>query len=287
MIRKVVIPAAGIGSRLVPATKEQPKEMLPIFAGDANGEPCLKPLLQLIFEQLYDAGFREFCFVVGRGKRAIEDHFTPDHDFISTLMSKGKTRLARSLEEFYSKIEKSKIIWINQPKPMGFGDAVLKAQSFVGDEEFLIHAGDTYIISNNNQHLKSLIDIHERLNSDVTFIVHEVDDPRKYGIIEGDEVDESIYRVMRVEEKPEVPPTNLAIMPVYIFHPVIFKALEVTPLGKGGELQLTDGIQKLIDWKLKIHAVKLSQKDTVLDIGTPQTYWEALQLSYSLLVNRK
>jgi len=105
LIRKVVVPAAGLGTRLFPATKEQPKEMLPIFSRSSNGDVCVKPLLQLVFEQLYNVGFREFCFVVGRGKRSIEDHFTPDFNSVVMLKNSGKGVRASDLDGFYEGIE--------------------------------------------------------------------------------------------------------------------------------------------------------------------------------------
>ncbi len=254
--------------------------MLPIFARLTNGDVGVKPLLQLVFEQLYDAGFREFCFVVGRGKRTIEDHFTPDLNCVIMLKDRGKDNQASDLESFYLKLKTSTILWVNQPEPKGFGDAVLLAQPFVQDEHCLVHAGDTYIFSRDAEHLKSLVKSHERLKADATFIVQEIADPRQYGIIRGKEMEKGVYRVVEAVEKPEKPPTNLAIMPIYIFHPVIFKALEKTPLGKGGEIQLTDAIQKLVEWDLNVCAVRLDPEEVRLDIGSPETYWEALSLSY-------
>ena len=280
MIRKVVVPAAGLGTRLFPATKEQPKEMLPIFSRLVNGDVGVKPLLQMVFEQLYDVGFREFCFVVGRGKRSIEDHFTPDHNSVVMLKSRGRGDQALDLDGFYTKLKTSTIIWVNQPEPRGFGDAVLMTRPFVQNESCLVHAGDTYIISKNAEHLTLLMKTHERLNADATFLVQEIEDPRQYGIIEGNEIEKRVYRVKAAVEKPEKPATNLAIMPIYIFHPVVFKALEKTAPGKGGEVQLTDAIQKLIEWGLNVCAVQLSSDDVRLDIGSPETYWEALSLSY-------
>lgn len=280
MIRKAVIPAAGLGTRLLPMTKEMPKEMLPLFIKSLNGQIYLKPLLQSVFEQLYDVGFQKFCFIIGRGKRAIEDHFTPDYEYIEILKNKGKENIVQNMKNFYKKIENSTLVWVNQPQPKGFGDAVLKAQSFVGDEPFLVHAGDTYIISNENQHFKNLMKFFEELKSDIIFLIHKVEDPRRYGIIESKKINDNIYEIKRVIEKPEKPLTNLAIMPVYIFHPVIFKAIEVTSPGVGKEIQLTDAIQKIIDWKLKVYALELKSNDIVLDIGNPETYWEAIKLSY-------
>lgn len=281
MIRKVVIPTAGLGTRLLPATKEQPKEMLSIFSRGLNGQICLKPLLQLVFEQLYDAGFREFCFIVGRGKRAIEDHFTPDYTYVDTLRRREKNDLADELEGFYQKVRGSSIVWVNQPTPRGFGDAVLQSKLFAGVEPILVHAGDTYIMSNQNQHVKRLVEISEKFDVDAVFMVQEIEDPRQYGVVEVEEVEHDVYRVKNAVEKPEKPPTNLAIMPIYVFRPVIFKAIEVTRPGKGEEIQLTDAIQKLIDWGLKVCAIKLDSNDIRLDIGTTETYWEALRLSYN------
>lgn len=280
MIQKVVIPAAGLGTRLLPATKEQPKEMLSIFALCSDGRVCLKPLVQLVFEQLYDTGFRKFCFIIGRGKRAIEDHFTPDYEYFNMLKNMSKTGMMRELQNFYDRIESSTMVWVNQPRPKGFGDAVLKTQPFVGDEAFLVQAGDTYITSSQNQHLKRLMEMHEEYGSDITFLVQEVEDPRQHGVVETEEEKTGIYKVNQVIEKPERPPTNLAIIPVYIFHPVIFKALETTRPGKGGEIQLTDAIQKVIEWGLKVYAVELDIHETRLDIGNPETYWDAIRLSY-------
>jgi len=280
MIRKVVVPAAGLGTRLFPATKEQPKEMLPIFSKLSNGGVGVKPLLQMVFEQLYDFGFREFCFVVGRGKRSIEDHFTPDHNSVAMLKNRRKNDQALDLDGFYTKLKTSTIVWVNQPEPKGFGDAVLMAQPFVQNELCLVHAGDTYIISKNSEHLKLLMRVYERLNADAVFLVQEIEDPRQHGVIKAKEVEKGVYKVETAIEKPEKPPTNLAIMPIYVFHPVIFEALERTNLGKGGEIQLTDAIKKLIELGLNVCAVQLSHNDVRLDIGSPETYWEALSLSH-------
>jgi UTP--glucose-1-phosphate uridylyltransferase len=286
MIQKVVIPSAGLGTRLFPATKEQPKEMLPIFSSSTNGDIAVKPLLQMVFEQLHDAGFREFCFVVGRGKRSIEDHFTPDTNSVSMLQSKGRNGPAIDLDSFYSKLKTSTIMWVNQPEARGFGNAVLMAQPFVQNERCLVHAGDTYIISKNTEHISRLISTYERLNADAAFIVQEIETPRQFGVIEAEEIENGVFKVSAAVEKPEKPPTNLAIMPIYVFNPVIFNALENTQPGKGDEIQLTDAIQKLIEWSLNVYAVKLSKDQIRLDIGSPETYWEALSLSYQYFCRR-
>lgn len=280
MIRKVIIPAAGLGTRLFPATKEQPKEMLPIFANSNSNGISVKPVVQLVFEQLHEAGLREFCFIVGRGKRGIEDHFTPDLDCIRTLEQKGKSGQATDLDKFYEKLNSSTIMWVNQPEAKGFGNAVMMAQPFVQNECCLVHAGDSCIISEDMDYIKQLLDAYERFNADAAFIVLEIENPKQYGIVEGEEVESGIFKVKKVVEKPDKPATNLAIMAMYIFNPNIFKALEATKPGKNGEIQLTDAIQKLVDWNLKVYAIKLDADYSHLDIGSPQRYWEALELSH-------
>ena len=280
MIRKVIVPAAGLGTRLFPATKEQPKEMLPIFSKAVNGDMSVKPVVQMVFEQLYDAGLREFCYVVGRGKRGIEDHFTPDINCVRNLEVMGKNGQASDLEDFYQKLDTSTIMYVNQPEPKGFGKAVLMAQPFVQNEQCLVHAGDSCIISKDMDYIKKLLNAYEKFNADAAFIALEIENPKQYGIVEGKEVEAGIFKVKTVVEKPEKPKTNLAIMAMYVFHPVIFKALEATTPGKNGEIQLTDAIQKLIDWKLSVYAVKLDKSYAHLDIGSPERYWEALELSY-------
>jgi UTP--glucose-1-phosphate uridylyltransferase len=246
----------------------------------------VKPVVQLVFEQLHDAGLREFCYVVGRGKRGIEDHFTPDMNCIKTLEGMGKNGQASDLEDFYGKLESSTIMWVNQPEPKGFGKAVLLAQPFVQNESCLVHAGDSCIISDDMDYLKKLLEAFERFDADAAFLVLEIENPTQYGIVEGDEIEPGTIRVKRVVEKPEKPATNLAIMAMYVFHPIIFKALEETKPGRNGEIQLTDAIQKLVDWGLKVYAVKLDRGYSHMDIGSPERYWEALELSYKQFCKR-
>jgi len=280
MIEKVVIPAAGLGTRLLSATKEQPKEMLPVFAVDRQRSLCVRPLVQLIFEQLFDFGARRFCFVVGRGKRAIEDHFTPDPAFIQDLNSRGRDSQATELGSFYKKIQESNIVWVNQPEPMGFGHAVLQAESLVSSGPFLVHAGDTHIISKAPTIVERLTRENARGSANATLTLQEVPDTSQYGVAEADETEKGNLIVKRVVEKPSKPRSNLAIMPLYIFNRNIFEALKATPPDKRGEIQLTDAIQNLIEMGSEVHAIKLREGDIRLDIGTPETYWEALQLSH-------
>jgi len=286
LITRAVIPAAGLGTRLLPATKEQPKEMLPIFAPSENGACIVKPLVQLVFEQLYDAGIREFCFIIGRGKRVIEDHFTQDHDYPTRLNGQGKNHLAADLSAFYRRLDDSNLVWINQPKPLGFGDAVLRAKKMLGDEEFLVHAGDTYIVSAQNEHLQGLLEVFETKIPEIAFIVKQMTDVSQRGVIEGSELSLGLYRVDAVVEKPEYAVSNLAIEPVYLFRPSIFDALETARPGKGGEIQLTDAIQTIIESGKKVIAWRLYDGSLRFDIGDPEGYWEALRLSHQHALTR-
>jgi UTP--glucose-1-phosphate uridylyltransferase len=279
MIRKAVITTAGEGTRMLPVTKEQPKEMLPLFDRSVNGGVCVKPLLQIVFEHLFEFGICNFCFITGRGKRSIEEHFTQDYAYLQSLRERGKTELAEELGNFYQMLDSSNIFWKYQPKPTGFGDAILLSEPFVQDEPFLVCAGDTYIQSPNNNCFKRLEATFEERDSDAIFLTFEVEDPKMYGVLEGEEIWEGIYKVRRVVEKPEKPPSNLSILPVYIFKPIIFRALEKIPYGERGEKELTDGIQKVIEWGFEVLAVKLNQDEKRLDIGNPEFYAEAVQLS--------
>lgn len=283
MIKKAVIPAAGLGTRLLTATKEQPKEMLPLFSTSSNGDLCLKPIVQLIFEQLCSYGVKEFCFIVGRGKRMIEDHFTPDYAFLDQLKALGKTNAAESLHRFYSMIEHSTIFWLNQPEPRGFGHAVSLSESFANHEPFLVHAGDSLIISNGSKHLDRLTKSFDE-NASSTMFTKVVEDPRQYGVVIGDpDVNEKLI-VKRLFEKPEHPESNIAIMPVYIFDGSIFHALRNTKPSKG-EMQLTDAIQRLVGEGKRVHALQLLENEVCLDIGTPVMYQHALETSYKYCLN--
>jgi UDP-glucose pyrophosphorylase len=281
VVKKVVITAAGLGTRLLPMTKELPKEMLAVYFKGDSGGILLKPLLQIIFEQLYDFGFRDFCFIVGRGKRAIEDHFTPDWDFVEKLNNKGKSNLANDLMKFYRRIETSSIIWINQPEPKGFGHAILMSKPFVKEDPFLACAGDTVIISKRKIFIEKMLEAFYIKKSNAVLLLQEVEDPRQYGVALSEKEDDK-YRIKKVVEKPQIPPSNKAIMPYYIFDSKIIEKLEKVQPGVGGEIQLTDAIQLMIDDNLKVYAVELDKEDLRFDIGTPETYWEALNFSYKI-----
>jgi UTP--glucose-1-phosphate uridylyltransferase len=277
VIKKVVIPAAGLGTRLLPMTKEFPKEMLPLFFKGKDDKVHLKPMLQAIFEQLYDEGFREFGFIVGRGKRAIEDHFTPDYSFVEYLKNKNKQELTSEMQEFYRKISDSTLVFINQPRPTGFADAVYQARVFTQNEPFLMHAGDDLVFSRNNHHLKRLMKIFEQRNADVVLLVEEVENPQKYGVVTGKEVKPYLFEVENVIEKPKKPISNLAVIALYVFKPVIYEGIERAKPDEKGEMQITDAIQVLLKRQCKVYALKLRPGERRMDIGTAEAYLETLK----------
>ena len=251
--------------------------MLPVFALGEDGRPCLKPMVQLIFEQLHASGFRDFFFIVGRGKRMIQDHFAPDREFVQRLRAHGKDTQAVQLETFYAKLAESNIVWVDQAEPKGFGDAVLRAEPLVAGDPFLVHAGDAYIFSKSPLPSR-LIDVHSKGAAQATLTVKRVEDPRQYGVAEVS--GRGVFNVNRVEEKPSRPTSKFAIMPIYIFTHTIFDALRVVAPGVGGEIQLTDAIQELIKKGQRVEALDLGEDDFRIDIGTPETYWEALGFAY-------
>lgn len=277
MLKKAVIPAAGLGTRLLPITKELPKEMLPIVALTKSGKLCMKPMLQAIFEQLYDVHFREFAFIVGKGKRAIEDHFSPDEDFIKYLENRNRKDNAEELQDFYRKINESNVVFINQPKPKGFGDAVGRAALFTGSEKFLMQAGDDLVISKNNNHLRRATETFEEYDADTLFLLEEVPDPRNYGVVTGKEIKPSIFRVTNVVEKPQKPESNLAIVALYMFKPIIYTAIKEVKPDKNGEIQLAEALRLLIEWNCKVFGLKLGSNEKRIDIGTAESYLEMLR----------
>lgn len=277
MVDTAVIPVAGLGTRLLTLTKDNPKEMVPIFTRSFN-ELALRPLIEHIFLHLFDSGIKNFFFIVGKKKRSIEDHFTPERNYQEYLKKKDHN-YRDILEDFYKKIEKSNIVWINQNSPRGFGAAILNAKEIVGSKPFLVHAGDAYV-RGNSKHIVKLIRTYERNQLDVIFYLKAIQNPKSYGIAEVSKINSEFFHVKRVEEKPKQPRSNLAIMPIYIFNSKIFDALLKIKPGFGNELQLTDAIQKIIDLRGTVRAVKFNKVDDCIDIGTPENYYHALSISY-------
>lgn len=272
-ITKTLITAAGMGTRLLPYTKEIPKEMMPIYSNTKAGKVILKPILQVIFESIYDFGVRDFCFVVGRGKRSIEDHFLTSDKNINSNQRK-------ELLDFFSKIQKSNLLYVQQSSAKGFGDAVYKGKSFAGNDNFLLHAGDDVILSKNNNHLKRLEEAFFKHDADMAFLVDRIKDPRKYGVIEGKKARDGVIMVTNLEEKPEKPKSNLAVIATYIFKPLIFEELKKVKPDKKGEVQLADAIQSIIKMRKTI-AVELKPNEKRIDVGTPESYIDCLKDSHT------
>ena len=272
-IRKTVITAAGKGMRLLPYTKETPKEMMPIYSKTENGKIVLKPILQIIYESIFDYGIKDFCFIVGRGKRSIEDHF------VMSEQENQKKIVNVELKKLYNKIQISNLVYVQQSTPRGFGDAVLKGKFFVGKDIFLLHAGDDVILSKNNNHLRRLEDAFFKYKADLAFLVTRINDPRSYGVIEGIKNRDGVINVEKLEEKPKKPKSNLAVIATYIFKPSIFQTLEKTKPNKKGEVQLADAIKKEIRVG-KAVAVELQKNEKRIDVGSPESYISCLKESY-------
>ncbi|RIO72508.1 UTP--glucose-1-phosphate uridylyltransferase [Mammaliicoccus sciuri] len=234
-IKKAIIPAAGLGTRFLPATKAMPKEMLPILD---------KPTIQYIVEEAARAGIEDIIIVTGKHKRAIEDHFDIQKELETTLYEKGKLEL---LDRVQYSTELANIFYVRQKEQKGLGHAIYTAKQFIGNEPFAVLLGDD-IVESDNPAIKQLMEQYEATGKSVIGVqtVHETETHR-YGIIEPNSQDERLYEVNRFVEKPEqgTAPSNLAIMGRYVLSPRIFDYLETQTEGSGGEIQLTDAIERL------------------------------------------
>ena len=269
MIRKAVIPAAGLGTRFLPVTKSMPKEMLPIID---------KPIIQFAVEEAIISGIEDIIIITGRGKRAIEDFFDTSPELESHLSQNKKYELLKEVKDISSLVD---IHYIRQKEPKGLGDAVLKAEKHVGDEPFAVLLGDD-IIKGAVPCIKQLMDVYQKYESSSAVIaVEEVKDVSKYGIIKikGKEIDldNSVYRIEDIIEKPslEEAPSNIGTVGRYILTPEIFDCIKETPLGKGNEIQLTDAIRLLIKKEKKeVYAYKFRGKR--YDAGDKLGYVKAI-----------
>ncbi len=250
-VKKAIIPAAGMGTRFLPATKAQPKEMLPIVD---------KPTIQYIIEEAIQSGIEDIIIVTGRGKRAIEDHFDKSYELEETLEKKKQYEL---LEEVRAISEMVNIHYIRQKEPLGLGHAIWCARKFIGNEPFAVLLGDD-IIQSEKPCLKQLMEVYDHYHSSVLG-VKEIpkSDVSKYGIIapKSHNSTDNVIHVETLIEKPsiELAPSNYAIMGRYILRPEIFDILDTLPAGAGGEIQLTDAI-KLLNTTQPVLAYKFEGK---------------------------
>ncbi len=242
-ITKAIFPAAGLGTRFLPATKASPKEMLPLVD---------KPLIQYVVEEAVASGIEEIVLVTGRGKRAIEDHFDVAFELEEDLKAKGKHKLLSEVQRIADMVT---FCYIRQKNALGLGHAVLTAKRIVGDETFAVLLGDD-IIDAKVPVLKQMMDVYKRYPG-VILAIQKVpkSQTKNYGIIDAKKIEDGVYLVKDLVEKPspDEAPSNLAIIGRYILTPEIFSSLERTKPGKGGEIQLTDGL-KLLMAKQPIYA---------------------------------
>ena len=260
-VRKAIIPAAGLGTRFLPATKAQPKEMLPIVD---------KPAIQYIIEEAIASGIEEILIITGRNKRSIEDHFDKSVELENQLKEQGKYDLLGLIEE----ISQIDIHYIRQKEAKGLGHAVLCAKQFVGNEPFAVMLGDD-IVDAEVPCLRQLIDVYDDCQGTVLGVQEVAKDKvSSYGIVNPKKVKENIWQAVDLIEKPSVEeaPSQLAVLGRYILEPEIFALLEKTEPGRGNEIQLTDAICKLAHEK-PVYAYNFSGRR--YDIGDKQGYLEA------------
>lgn len=235
-IRKAIIPAAGLGTRFLPATKSQPKEMLPIVD---------KPTIQYIVEEAIQSGIEDIIIVTGRNKRAIEDHFDRSMELEAFLEKNSKDELLDLVQDVAHMAD---IYYVRQKEALGLGHAIYSARKFIGNEPFAVLLGDD-VISSEVPALRQMMNQYERYGASIVGVQEvPLEDTSKYGIVDGEKFSDRLYRAKTMVEKPrseDAPSTRLAIMGRYILNPEIFDILSVLPAGKGGEIQLTDGIKEL------------------------------------------
>lgn len=261
-VRKAVITAAGLGTRFLPATKAQPKEMLPLLD---------KPLIQYAVEEAAISGIEQVIIVISRGKESIKHHFESLPELEAVLEKKGKAKLLGEVRRLSTLAD---ISYVVQEKPLGLGHAVLMAKDLVGAEPFALMLPDD-IISGDVPALKQMLEVFNQYQASILAVERiELKDAPRYGIIQSKEVTEKVHQVLSLVEKPQPAeaPSNLAIVGRYILTPGIFEAIAAAPAGKGGEIQLTDGLQLLLK-REKIYAYQV--KGTRYDTGTPSGWLKA------------
>jgi UTP--glucose-1-phosphate uridylyltransferase len=262
MIRKAVIPAAGLGTRFLPATKAQPKEMLPIVD---------KPTIQYIIEEAIESGIEDIIIITGRNKRAIEDHFDKSIELELLLRKNNKNELFEMVERISNMVD---IHYVRQKEPLGLGHAVLCAKKFIGQEPFAVLLGDD-IIDSEIPALKQMLNQYNQVQSSIIGCKEVTwSEVEKYGIVQYTEKRGDLYKVQKLVEKPsiEAAPSTQAIIGRYILTPSIFDILEKVAPDKNGEIQLTDGLDKLLQ-KESIHSYNI--EGTRYDVGDKFGYLQA------------
>ena len=267
LINIAVVPVAGMGTRLLPATKSQPKEMLPVGR---------KPVVQYVVEELGQVGVERLLFITGPGKTSIENHFDLNHELIQTLRNEGKEELLDQLSFERASIQ---YFYTRQRQLLGLGHAILCAEPFVRNEPFIVALGDSIIgLTEKSRIVERMTDCFENKKADVVIAFQEVDPAEvyRYGIASPKEEGE-VFEVADLIEKPPVDkaPSNLAVAARYILKPSIFDALKRTEPGAGGEIQLTDAIRILMREGATVYGVRLKETNTRYDIGNFGSYFRA------------
>ena len=244
-VRKAVFPAAGLGTRFLPATKASPKEMLPLVD---------KPLIQYVVEEAVVSGIESVIIVTGRGKTAIEDHFDVSFELESLLRDRGKDQ---DLNQVRAISDLARVSYVRQREALGLGHAVLQARDLVGDEPFAVMLADD-VIDSEKPALRQLLDVYEKYDAPVVATMHVAGEAiSRFGVLDVDEVEEGVYRVKDMVEKPPPAqaPSDLAIIGRYVFTPDIFDEIEETKPGAIGEIQITDAMRSLLK-KRDFYAVR-------------------------------
>jgi UTP--glucose-1-phosphate uridylyltransferase len=268
VIESAVVPVAGLGTRLLPATKSQPKEMLPV---------ARKPIVQYVVEELVSNGVRQVLLITGRNKTSIEDHFDLDPELLRALASADKQDLLRELD--FDAL-KANFFYTRQRSQKGLGDAVLCAENFAGEEPFVLALGDSIIgLNARSRAISRMADVFDSMRASCVIAVEEVprEETAHYGVVQPAAMEDGVCRVVNLVEKPapEDAPSNLAIAGRYIFSPLIFDMIKRVAPDKRGEIQLTDAIQFLCDEGRRVLAVQLPPEEKRYDIGNFPSYFES------------
>lgn len=268
MIQNAIVPVAGLGTRLLPATKSQPKEMLPV---------ARKPIVQYVAEELINNGVRQILFVTGRGKSSIENHFDHDPDLVRILEQTNKTDLLEALD--FNDL-KANYFYTRQPFQRGLGDAILCGESFAGQGPFVVALGDSIIgLHGQSGVIGEMVELYEKHRASAVVAVQEVprEHVKNYGIVEPASIDGGVIRVANLIEKPAVEeaPSNLAIAARYVFSPLIFDLIKQVKPDKRGEIQLTNAIQAMCEEGRRVLAVKLPENQRRYDVGNFPSYFES------------
>ena len=252
---------------------------MPIWnpAPRSGGGGCtvlLKPALQVIFEALYLHGVREYCFVTGRAKGAVEGHFTPDPGAPARLAAEGLDGLAAEASRYEAMLDDSRIAFVRQPGPLGFGDAVSRGRGLMerdDGEAFILHAGDDVVVSERSGHLRRLEEAFRAHGADVAFLLEDVDDPSQYGVVNGPDMGGGVIDVRTMQEKPARPESRHAIVAVYMLSPSIFGYLDRAANAQPGA-RLAEAFRLAIGDGRKVVGVPLGDGEYRMDVGTHESY---------------